>query len=95
MLEIIRILKFSVTALGLPGKLMISVLFATPHTALDKHASGVILIDSDVMYVIIDCHSFSITDLVASGVTSLGPKPVPPEVSIKWIASFCTNALSC
>ena len=85
--------KFSVTAFGFPGKLIIKVLLSTPQTALEKQANGVILHDSVVTYTIIELQSFSITDFVASGVISLGQSPVPPDVKIKLTFSFSASCL--
>lgn len=41
-----RISKFSLTALGLPGRLIMRVLPRVPKTALERHAEGTILHDS-------------------------------------------------
>ena len=76
---------------------MIKVLLRIPQTDLEKQANGVILQDSVVTYIIIELQSFSITDFVASGVTSLGQSPVPPDVKIRFTLSFsasCFNALA-
>lgn len=77
-----RICQFSATALGLPGKLIIRVCSRIPATALDKHARGVILSDSMRINCMMDYACLSITASVASGVTSLGANPVPPDVNI-------------
>ena len=38
--------RFSFTALGFPGKLRTSLFCKTPHSALERHAKGVIFKDS-------------------------------------------------
>src|SRR5665647_2832111 len=73
----------SFTALMLPGKFIIRVLFLMPLTPLDNSALGVFFWLSALRYSEIPGASRSIAVLVASGVTSRGEKPVPPVVIIK------------
>jgi hypothetical protein len=54
-----------------------------PQTDRESAASGVILIDSARIISAKPGTSRSITSRVASGVTSLGERPVPPVVTIK------------
>ena len=74
--------RFSTAPLGLPGRLRMRVRPRIPATARDSMACGVILSDSARMTSARPGASRSITDRVASGVTSRGAKPVPPVVSI-------------
>ena len=57
-----------------------SVCFLMPETALESIALGVISRLFILMASAIPGASLSITAFVASGVTSLGAKPVPPVV---------------
>ena len=62
----------------LPGRLTISVCFRIPAAALLRTAYGVTLRDSTIIAVVMPFVSLSSICLVASGVMSLGAKPVPP-----------------
>src|SRR5215831_18235457 len=73
--------KHSRTPFTLPGKLIIRVDWRMPETALDKAALGVILRLSIRISSAIHGTCLSITASVASGVTSRGESPVPPEVT--------------
>ena len=66
------------TALGLPGRLMMRVRLAVPAMARLRAALGVIFTLHARRYSEMPGTSFSITCRVASGVTSLGVRPVPP-----------------
>jgi hypothetical protein len=65
---------------GLPGRLTRSLPFRTPTTPRESAALGVFFTPSMRISSASPGTSFSITARVASGVTSLGPSPVPPEV---------------
>ena len=75
--------KFSFTADGLPGRLMISVFPFTPATALEIIARGVFLSPLYLMASGMPGISRVIISSVASGVTSRGEGPVPPVVRIR------------
>jgi len=87
-----RISKFSLTALGLPGRLTIMVLPLEPITARERQAVGTILIDSYITYMTRGSALFSMTSRVASGVLSLSKNPVPPEVKIRLQSSISSKA---
>ena len=75
-------------ALGLPGKLTISVRPAIPDTPRDRIPIGVCLSASARIASANPGASRSITALVASGVTSSWVKPVPPVVKISATPSL-------
>ena len=66
----------SLTAFGLPGKLMMSVFFLIPAAALESMAVGVLVIEYALMASAIPGAILSHTAIVASGVRSLSEKPV-------------------
>jgi len=66
---------------GLPGRFTIRVFFRTPATTRDNAARGVLFTPAARINSPSPGTSVSITDRVASGVTSRGPRPVPPEVN--------------
>lgn len=74
--------KHSSTPFGLPGKLMMSVWFRTPTTCREVIANGVFSNVRMRMASAIPGMVRWMTSLVASGVTSRGPRPVPPVVAI-------------
>ena len=82
------------TALGLPGRVTTRVPFESiPITDLDKHAIPVILRASlCIIWFIESALRVSIL-ATASGVTSRGAKPVPPDVRIKLI--LLSDATAC
>jgi hypothetical protein len=67
---------------GLPGRLIMIVVARIPATARDKIARGVFFAPSERMCSPKPGMSLSTTAIVASGVTSRGPTPVPPVVRI-------------
>src|SRR5436305_6726757 len=73
--------KHSRTPLTLPGKLIINVDWRIPETALDKAARGVIFRLSSRINSAMPGTGLSMTADVASGVTSRGERPVPPDVT--------------
>jgi hypothetical protein len=73
--------------LGFPGKLIISVLPRIPAVARDSALIAVCFRPSSYIVVTRAGVSRSITLFVASGVTSVGAKPVPPVVTIRLIPS--------
>ena len=75
--------RFSVAPFGEPGRLTIRLFSLIPAIPRDSIPRGVISILFCLMYSAIPGHSFSMIDLVASGVISRGAKPVPPVVMIK------------
>ena len=77
--------RHSSTALGLPGRLTIRLRLWMPAAARLSMALGVIFRDMARMASGMPGASFSQTSRVASGVTSLGEKPVPPVVRIRAI----------
>ncbi len=76
-------LKFSLTPFGLPGRLTIRQEPRTPTIALEIMAWGVFFRLSARIASANPGTSFSMTSSVASGVTSLGLRPVPPVVRIR------------
>ena len=78
--------KFSSAALGLPGRFIMRDLFLMPAAALDKIERSVYFIVSILMASGMPGTIFSHTATVASGVTSLGAKPVPPVVTMSAIS---------
>ncbi len=72
--------RFSFTALGLPGKLTISVPFLMAAAARLKIPRGVIVILYARMASGIPGTARSATSIVASGIQSLGENPVPPVI---------------
>lgn len=82
-LFLIKISKFSFTALGFPGKFTIIVLPFIPIIPLERQAVGTILIASWIMNWVSDSAFLSKIWVVASGVTSLSANPVPPDVRIR------------
>ena len=79
---------------GLPGKLTIKQPDLTPETDLLSTAKGVcekvcILMISDIPGTSISRISF-----VASGVRSLGPKPVPPVDRIKSTSPLSLHSIN-
>ena len=78
-----RISRLSLTALGLPGRLMMNVQPADAGHAAREHRVARYL-EALRAQRLGDARRFaSITRRVASGVTSRGAKPVPPLVRIK------------
>ena len=75
--------KVSATPLGLPGRVMINVLPRTPVTERLSIAIGVNFKVSARIASAKPGTSRSIMDLQASGVTSRGPNPVPPVLTIR------------
>ncbi len=75
--------RFSLTPLGLPGRLIIRQLLLTPAFALDIMACGVFLRLSALMASAMPGTSKSITFDMAWGVTSVGLRPVPPGCHYK------------
>src|SRR6266545_4248682 len=75
--------RLSRTPAGLPGRFRISVPPRLPATARDSAAIGVVSRPAVRISSARPGASRSITALVASGVTSRGPKPVPPEVTTR------------
>ena len=73
--------KVSLHAFTEPGQLTMRVSPLMPAASLERHPFGVIFIDSALMASGIPGVSFSMTSFVASGVTSLFAKPVPPVVT--------------
>ena len=73
--------RHSRTPFTLPGKLIINVPPRIPETARESAAFGVILRLSMRIRSAIPGTFLSITARVASGVTSRGDSPVPPEVT--------------
>src|SRR5216684_6223023 len=71
----------SAAPLGLPGTLMISVCPRTPAIERDRAAIGVLAAPARLIASPRPGTSKSITDDVACGVTSRGPRPVPPVVT--------------
>lgn len=71
-------LRFSTAPFGLPGRLIIKVLSLIPATALESMAFEVKARDICLMASTIPGVCLFITLKVASGVTSLFEKPVPP-----------------
>ena len=81
----------SETAFTLPGIFTTSVFPRTPAIPLDNMDRGVLLWPYVLMASDNPCISFSIIFLVASGVTSLGPIPVPPVVMTRSTLSSSQN----
>ena len=71
------------TAFGLPGRLTISVFPRMTDTARESIARGVMASEAARMASAMPGARRVATAMVASGVTSRGPKPVPPVVRIK------------
>ena len=78
---------------GLPGRLTIKVRPRTPATARDKTARGVFLRPSARINSAIPGKSFWQAWVVASGVESRGPIPVPPVVRIKSAAPLSASEM--
>ena len=72
----------SLTAFGLPGKLIIRHFFLNPEIPLLNIDKFVFFNVSNLIASVIPGISLSKTFFVASGVKSLGPNPVPPVVII-------------
>src|SRR6266487_3389343 len=75
--------RHSLTALGLPGRLIISVRPRVPATPRESIPKGVCCRLTARIASAIPGASRSITAFVASGVTSRGARPVPPVVRIR------------
>ena len=75
--------RHSRTALGLPGRLTIRACLRMPAAARESMARGVIWRDCHRMASAMPGAGRSTTDRVASGVRSVGEKPVPPVVRIR------------
>ena len=69
---------------GEPGRLTTSVEPTTPATPRERRPCGVFAIESARTASAIPGATRSSTSVVASGVTSRGPKPVPPVVRTTW-----------
>jgi hypothetical protein len=67
----------------LPGRVQIKVSFLVPAMGRESTASGVCLRPSFNSACAIPGASRCSNGLIDSGVTSRGPNPVPPEVSIR------------
>src|SRR5688572_11135547 len=83
------------TALGLPGKLTISVDSAMPEIPRVRMPSGVWRADSARIASASPGASRWITTRVASGVMSSGVMPVPPVVKIRsqsWSTKWCSRS---
>ncbi len=65
-----------------------------PEVARESIENWVIFSDSINMAFVRLVVSFSITSLVASGVTSLGEKPLPPVVKIRFNSSESLHSMS-
>ena len=76
--------RFSLTALGLPGRFIISELPRMAATPLESMALGVISKDFARIYSSIPGTCLSDTFKVASGALSRGESPVPPVVNIRF-----------
>ena len=72
----------SLTALGLPGRFIMSVFFLIPAAALESIAVGVLVIEYALIASAMPGVILSQTAMVASGVRSLSENPVPPVVKI-------------
>ena len=79
--------RHSRTALGLPGRLTIRQPERTPAAERLSMERGVFASVSARMASAIPGTSMSSTARVASGVTSLGPRPVPPVVRMRSTSS--------
>src|SRR2546421_1545780 len=75
--------RHSLTALGLPGRLMIRVWPRVPATPRESMPKGVCCRLMARIASAIPGASRSMTAFVASGVTSRGAKPVPPVVRMR------------
>lgn len=78
---------------GLPGRLMMMVVARIPATARDKIARGVFFDPSERMCSPKPGINLSTIAMVASGVTSRGPTPVPPVVRI--MSASLASAVFC
>ena len=91
----VRMVKFSWTAFGLPGRVTTIALLPscsiTPITLRERQAIGVILSASACMNWLRESACFVMSSLTASGVRSQGVNPVPPDVRIRS-TSFCEAA---
>ena len=74
---------FSLTALTDPGSVAINVSLRTPTTGRDSNANGVCFSPSCINAWAIAGASLWNNGLIASGVKSRAPNPVPPLVNIK------------
>ena len=83
--------RLSLTALGLPGRLIISVDLRIPAEARLNMALGVIVILYARIASGIPGTHRSVISCVASGIQSLGEKPVPPVVSKS--SAICSSAI--
>jgi len=79
---------------GLPGRFTTSLSFLAPTTPRESAAIGVFFIPSARMSSARPGIFFSTTARVASGVTSRGPSPVPPEVKTASQSSPSVQARS-
>src|SRR3990170_3845318 len=82
--------RFSEAPRGDPGRLTTSDDSTTPATARDRAAIGVAFNPAANMRWTIPGAGRDTIDAVASGVTSRGPRPVPPVVRTRfpvWTAS--------
>jgi len=79
---------------GLPGKLTISLSFLAPTIPRESAARGVFFTPSARINWARPGISLSTTARVASGVTSRGPSPVPPEVKTASQSSPLVQARS-
>jgi len=79
---------------GLPGGFMLSLSFSAPTIPRESAARGVFFIPSARISSARPGISLSTTARVASGVTSRGPSPVPPEVKTASQSSPSVQARS-
>src|ERR1700730_2291699 len=77
----------SLAPFTLPGRLTISVLPRTPGSGEERAASGVLAKPAERISSPRPGTSYSPTPRVASGVTSRGPRPVPPVVTTRSCSS--------
>jgi len=83
----------STAPFGLPGRLMMMLAPRIPATARDMMARGVFFMPSARICSANPGIRRSATAIVASGVTSRGPRPVPPVVRIKSAARESATVL--